>query len=196
VEFVNQVEVVDLLDEYGVEEIADGPDRVHLKMRDGDGVVHMHLACPESGAKPRNGARVKPVTKDQLPCVLESMIHRLHLNQVVLIPVGRWRKVFDAVAFSMAQNASKQVRDDWVEFDAAATVELNTRDPLLCDPGDFHTLMALIKSLLSDADSPEQGLLLVATASPVLVELVPDGAVRVSLGSQVLADELAEAFAG
>jgi hypothetical protein len=34
----------------------------------------------------------------------------------------------------------------------------------------------------------------IATASPVLVELVPDGAVRLSLGSQVLADEVAEAF--
>jgi hypothetical protein len=75
-------------------------------------------------------------------------------------------------------------------------VELNTRDPLLCEPADFHTLMALLQNLLRDAESPDQGLTLMATASPVLVEIIPDGAVRVSLGSQVLADELAEAFAG
>jgi hypothetical protein len=72
---------------------------------------------------------------------------------------------------------------------------LNTRDPLLCEPGDFHTLIALIQALLKDSDSSEQGLNFIATASPVLVELVPDGAVRLSLGSQVLADEVAEAFA-
>jgi len=196
VEFVNQEEVVDLLDEYGIEEIGKGADCVFLQMGDGEGVVHMHLACPESSCKPRKGASMMPVAKDKLPQVIASMINRLHLNQVVLVPIGKWRTVFDAVAFSMAQNEIKQVREDWQAFDAAATVELNTRDPLLCDPGDFHTIMALMRALLSDASNPDQGLLLIATASPVLVELVPDGAVRVSLGSQVLADELAEAFAG
>jgi hypothetical protein len=87
--------------------------------------------------------------------------------------------------------------EDWQEMDATATVELNTRDPLLCEPADMHLLIALVQALVSDADAPDQGLMFIASASPVLVEIVPDGvgAVRVSLGSQVLADELAEAFA-
>lgn len=195
-EFVNHEEVVDLLDEYGIEEIADGSDRVFLSMTDGDGVVHLHLSCPESKTKPRKGASILPVEKDRLPQVLDQMIHCLHLNQVVMIPIGKWRRVFDAVAFSMAQSSDEHVARDWQEFDAAATVELNTRDPLLCEPADFHTLIALMQNLLRDAESPDQGLALMATASPVLVEIIPDGAVRVSLGSQVLADELAEAFAG
>ena len=194
-EFVSHEDVVELLDDYGIEEVAEGTERVHLRMLDGDGVVHMHLACPESKTGPLKGASVMKLGKDKLPQVVEQMLRRLHLSEVALIPVGKWRKVFDAVAFSMAQNEDEHVAKDWQEFDAAATVELNTRDPLLCDPGDFNTLIALMQNLLRDADSPDQGLLLIATKTPVLVELIPDGAMRVSLGSQVLADELAEAFA-
>lgn len=188
-EFVSCQEVADLLDEYGIEQVQEGQDRVYLRMNDGQGVVHLHLACRETQAKPRQGATPIAVEKDRLPKVVEHIIHLLHLNQVLLIPVGKWRQVFDAVAFSLAEN------EDWQEMDATATVELNTRDPLLCEPADYHTLIALIQALLRDAQTPDQGLVFVATASPVLVELVPDGAVRMSLGSQVLADEVAEAFA-
>lgn len=188
-EFVSYEEVVDLLDEYGVDEVAESEERIHLNMCDAEGVVHLHLACPETSSRPRPGATVIPVEKSRLPKLVEHIIHLLHLSQVLLIPVGKWRKVFDAVAFSLAQN------EDWQEIDAAATVELNTRDPLLCEPADFHTLIALIQALVQDADAPDQGLMFLATASPVLVEVVPDGAVRISLGSQVLADEVAEAFA-
>src|SRR5688572_10018108 len=102
----------------------DGADRVYLRMHDGEGVVHLHLACRETKAKPRNAAAVIPVEKDRLPKTVEHIIHLLHLNQVLLIPVGKWRKVFDAVAFSMAQSKIKQVREDWHEIDATATVEL------------------------------------------------------------------------
>jgi hypothetical protein len=64
----------------------------------------------------------------------------------------------------------------------------------LCEPADFHTINDLIKALLSDAESPEQGLMITTTAAPVMVELVPDGAVRISIGNPVLADEVAETF--
>lgn len=187
-DFVSYDEVLDLLDDYGVEEIAEGNDRLHLKMGAGEGVVHLHLADKSTKCRPHNGATVIPVEKDRLPKVVEHIIHLLNLNQLLLIPVGKWRKVFDAVAFSLAKNEA------WQEIDATATVELNTRDPLLCEPADFHTLIALIQALVQDADSPDQGLMFLATASPVLFEVIPDGAVRISLGSQVLADEIAEAF--
>jgi len=189
VEFVSHEEVLDLFDDYGIDQVPQGEDRVYLRMNDAQGVVHIHLACRETKCAPHKGATVISVEKDRLPKVVEHIIHLLHLNQVLLFPVGKWRKVFDAVAFSLAQN------EDWQAVDAAATVELNSRDPLLCEPGDYHTLIALIQALLGDAETPDQGLMIVATASPVLVELIPDGAVRVSVGSQVLADEVTEAFA-
>jgi hypothetical protein len=201
VEFVKFDEVADLLDDYGVEQVVPKPkaggappsikdaDCVYLNMLDGDGVVHIHLACPQTACKPRNGATVIAVEKERLPKVVEHIIHLLNLDQLVLIPIGKWRRVFDAVAFSLASN------EDWQEIDATATVELNTRDPLLCQPADYHTVIALISALVHDAESPDQGLMFLAIGSPVLVEVIPDGAVRISLGSQVLADELAEAFA-
>ena len=188
-EFVSHDEVADLLDDYGIEEVVEGKERVHLRMTDGEGVVHLHLADRSCPSKPRNGASVVPIEKDRLPQALEQILRALHLNQVLLLPVGKWRKVFDAVAFSLANNHA------WQEMDATATVELNTRDPLVCEPADFNTLIELVSALIRDADSPEQGLIFVATASPVLVEIIPDGAVRVSVGSPALADEVSEAFA-
>jgi hypothetical protein len=190
VEFVSQEEVIDLLREYGVRREAHGEDQVYLRMDDADEAVHVHLGCKESKAKPIEGATVVTVEKERLPKVVEHAIHLLHIAQGLLIPVGKWRKVFDAVAFSLAAN------EDWQAVDAAATVELNTRDPLLCDPADFHLFIELIGALMRDAENPDQGLTFIATASPVVIEVVPDGAVRISLGSQVLADEVAEAFAG
>ncbi|MCZ6542186.1 MAG: hypothetical protein O6768_00815 [Planctomycetota bacterium] len=187
-EFVAYSEVMDLLKEQGVREVPAGDDRICLELVENKNVVHLHLACRESTSAPRPGASVVAVAKDRLPGFVEHIIHKLHLNQVILIPIAKWRKVFDAVAFSMAEN------EDWQAVDTAATVELNTRDPLLCDPGDFHTLNALIKVLISDADSPDQGLMITTTAAPVVVELVPDGAVRISIGDPVLADEVAEAY--
>lgn len=187
-EFVDENEVADLIRDHKLKRVAEG-DQVHLRMDDGEALVHLHLACSESAAQPHNGASVVTVKKDRLPGLVEHVLHLLHIDQIVLIPVGKWRNVFDAVAFSLASNEA------WQEMDATATVELNTRDPLLCEPADFHTLIALIEALLNDADKPEQGLMMVPSAAPVLLEVVPDGAVRITLANQTLADELTDVLA-
>ena len=187
-EFIRYDEVRALLKGHGVKEAPAEEDRVYLKMEDGNDVVHLHLASHESTASPRDGASVVQVEKERLPKAVEHIIQKLRLNQVLLIPVCKWRKVFDAVAFSLADN------EEWQEMDATATVKLNTRDPLLCEPGDFHTLNALMKVLINDADSPDQGLMITTTTAPLMVEIVPDGAIRVSIGDPVLADEVVETF--
>jgi hypothetical protein len=189
VEFVSYDEAMDVLREYGVREVRHGEERIGLELEGNGDVVHLHLTSGTSAALPRVGATVLKVEKDRFPGVIEHIMHKLHLRQVLLIPVSRWRKVFDAVAFSMASN------EDWQEIDATATVEQNTRDPLLCEPGDFQTLKALINALLNDAEAPDQGLMVTTTGAPLMVELVPDGAVRISVGNPVLADELAQVFA-
>jgi hypothetical protein len=134
------------------------------------------------------GSRVIELPREQLADAIDEIVHRLHLKQVLLVPVGKWGKIFDAVAFSLADN------EDWQEFDATATVERNTRDPLLCEPGDFHTLIALVQAILNDAQGPDQALLLTTTAAPLLVEISPEGTIKVCCGNQVMADEVAEAF--
>ena len=54
--------------------------------------------------------------------------------------------------------------------------------------------LAAGEALLRDADRPDQGLYITTTAAPVMVQLVPDGAIRISLGNAVLADEVVETF--
>jgi hypothetical protein len=186
VEFIDYGEALDLLKEQGLQEIQEDDKRVCLRLGGGEGVVYLHLACAESESVPHDKADVVSVAKDRVPGTVEHILQKLHLSQVLLIPVSKWRNVFDAVAFSMAEN------EEWQAVDTAATVALNTRDPLLCEPADFHTISELIKALLGDAESPEQGLMITTTAAPVIVEIVPDGAVRISIGDQVLADEVAE----
>lgn len=184
-EFIDESEVFGLLKDHGITPVETSEDQVHLRMADRDGVVRLHFTCGSS-AEPEADARVIEVSESRLADLMHEIFHRLHLSRFILVPIGKWRRVFDAVAFSLASN------EDWQEFDTTATVELNTRDPLLCEPVDFVLMDALFRALLSDAEAPDQGLMLTSTASPVLIEAVPDGAIRVSLGNRVLADELAE----
>ena len=61
-------------------------------------------------------------------------------------------------------------------------------------PSDFHTLNAMIGALMSDAVYPDQGLILVTPAVPLLIELAPESAIRISVGNLVLADEINESL--
>ncbi len=188
-EFVDHGETIEALREQGLREVADGENLNGLALDDTHTVVHLHLVFNESACVPHEGADVVTVEKERLPDLVEHLLHKLHLSQVLLIPVGKWRNVFDAVAFSLADN------EEWQAVDTAATVVLNTRDPLLAEPADFHTINALIKALLNDAENPEQGLMITTTTAPMVVELVPEGAVRISIGNPALADEVVETFA-
>ena len=187
-EFVDHDETIETLKEQGLREVPDGEDRIGWALEESDNVVHLHLAFGESVCAPHEGADVVQVEKEQLPDAVEHLLHKLHLSQVLLIPVGKWRKVFDAVAFSLADN------QEWQAVDTAATVVLNTRDPLLAEPVDFHTINALIRALLNDAEDPDQGLMITTTTAPLMIEIVPDSAIRVSIGDPVLADEVVETF--
>jgi hypothetical protein len=190
VEFVRESEVLPLLVSQGVTSSVVDEDRVYLELQSGPNTVRVHLATPDADVEPHEGARVIQVSTDQLVEAIDGIIHKLHLDQLLLIPVGKWRHLFDTVAFDLADN------EDWQAVDTAATVELNTRDPLLCEPGDFQTIGALTRALLTNAEKPEQGLLMTTTAAPLLLEIVPDGAVRVSLGNPAMADEVAGALDG
>ena len=189
-EFVRDSEVMDLLREQGVVPASEGEDdeRIYLTMDGVDSVVKVHLATAEASAEPAEGARVVTMDASGLPDAIDGLIHKLHLTQFLLVPVGRWRHLFDAVAFSLAEH------EGWQAVDTAATVELNTRDPLLCEAGDIHTVSAMLRALLEDGSEAEQGVMLTTTSSPLLVEVIPDGAVRMSFGNQAMADEVAEAI--
>lgn len=188
VEFVAKDEVMELLSELGVREVVETEEYAYLELSGNEDIVHLHLAASDSNTPPREGASVIAVDSERMAHTVELIIHKLRLSQIILFPVAKWRNVFDAVAFSLAEN------EEWQAIDTAATVELNSRDPLLCEPGDFHTLNALIEALLKDGEGAEQGLLITTTATPLVVHLVPDGTMLISVGNAVLADEVVETF--
>ena len=189
VEFIDEKEISGVLQDYGITQVPLGDECVELRMVDDPATVRVHLACDGCGVDPHDGAETVAVDRERLSQIVEHILHILHLNQVLLIPCGKWRNVFDAVAFSLAANES------WQEVDAAATVELNQRDPLLCTPADYPTIQELLTAVFTDAETPAQGLAIVSPSAPILIEIVPEGALRISIGNQVLADEVADAFA-
>mgnify|MGYP006284166271 CR=1 FL=1 len=189
-EFVKSEDVYGVLEEFGISRQEPEGELIRLRMAEADSVVRLHLVAEGADVEPDEGDEILTVPPDRLKTAISDIIHIMHLTRVLLIPLLKWRNVFDAVAFSLAEN------EDWQEVDAAATVELNGRDPLLCDPGDFSTVQALVGALLTDAESSDQGLMMTAPSTPVLVEVIPEGALKISLGNMVLADEIREAFQG
>jgi len=192
VEFVSYDEAIEVLRELGVVETVVSDERLQLELADSEDVVHLHLFSAADGAEPtqspREGAERMIVASERMPDVIEHLIHKLGLMQVLVFPIGKWRRVFDAVAFSMAEN------EHWQAVDATASMSLNTRDPLLCEPGDVHTLRDLVAAILSDATDSDQGIMITSTNSLVMVELHPDGTARISVGNPALADEITGTF--
>lgn len=189
VEFVEQSEVAALLRDIGLSSVPEGDDKIFLRLDSevpGESVVRVHVVASDVDVAADEGASVVTVEHDQIAATVNTVVNRLHLDQALLIPIGKWRNVFDAVAFGLAEN------EEWQEVDAMASVELNSRDPLLCGPADFGTLQALIEAIYRDAEEEGQGFMITSTSSPVLVMIVPEGAARLTFGSQVIADEATE----
>ena len=123
--------------------------------------------------------------------VLEHILHKLHFAPLLILPIGRWREIFDVVTPNLTDN------EQWVAIDSEATVELNTRDPLICNPRDLHLLRTLVETILEHSETLDQGVSIAAVQAPLLVEVEPSGGVLLTIGNEGLADEVrsvAQAF--
>ena len=182
-------EIADLLRSHGITQSSEDEEHVYYRMTDEAASLHRQLSTPECAIEPLAGAETVEIASDRMSQAIDAILHKLHHNQIILIPVGKWRSIFDAVAFSLAQN------EEWQAIDAAATVELNSRDPLLSDTGDLHLLCDLVKALMQDSETPDQGLMVITAGVPLVMEIVPAGGIRMSFGNQAVAEEVAEAYA-
>lgn len=134
------------------------------------------------------GAIVVEVPADRLATTLETAIHKFHLFPLYLVPAAKWRTVFATVAFGLASNPQ------WTEIDSTATVELNTRDPLLCDPGHLHVLGALVRVLLAEGGEDVNATLhLVAPGKTLVATVTPGRPITIECGDAGTAAALAEA---
>lgn len=186
-EFVEASELTGILEDNDLEVLPPENDCVFLRLT-GDEVVRHHVAAPDVDVDPPDGATTHSVPREKLHEIFEGILHRLHLDQVVLVPVAQWSHLFDAIAFSLAEN------EDWQEFDAAATVERNSRDPLLILPPDYPTIVEVVKALYGDCEERTQSLMMLTPAMPLLVTMTPGGTLQVDCGTPVIADELSDLF--
>lgn len=182
-EFVEASELDGILEDNGI--VAQPPAGACAYLRlERDGAVRYHVAAADSEVEPADGATARSSETAELPRIIERILNRLHVDQLLLVPVAEWRNAFDAVAFSLAAN------EDWQEFDAAATVGRNSRDPILCGPADFGMLIEVVSALYEDAEGAEQAIQLLFPAVPLLIEVHPGGALRIECGTEVISDEV------
>ena len=120
---------------------------------------------------------------------MEAVLHKLHLAPVFLFPVGRWRHVFDAITFDLVEH------EEWQEIESTATIELNTHDPLMCGPGDLHTVHDVLSMVLKSGTKPAQGVTIAALGKPLVVVAEPAEHLRIELLGETLAQEVRELLA-
>lgn len=185
-DFIKADEIRGLLNDYGIEQDTTVENHVFLRMSSGHSVQHLVLSIAGTTCDAPEGADRQEITEEALPGIIKHLLNKLHNNQMVLVPVGKWRSIFDIVAFSLAEN------EDWQRIDAAASVELNSRDPLLANSGDLHLLEELFQALVRDSETPDQGLVLITVGLPVVLELVPGCGLRLSFGNEAIAAEVRE----
>ena len=126
------------------------------------------------------------VSRERAADAMESVIHKLHLAPLFLFPVGRWRHVFDAITFDLVEH------EEWREIESTATIELNTHDPLMCGPGDLHTLHDVLSMVLKSGERPAQGVTIAALGKPLVVVAEPPDHLRIELLGETLASEVRE----
>ena len=124
------------------------------------------------------------VPRAQAGEVIEHVLQKLHLAPLLIFPISKWRDFFNSISPILVDNST------WMEIDTSATVELNTRDPLGCDSGDFHMLTTLIDTVLEHGDSLKQGISIAAISAPVLIEVEPNAGILVTLGNPNLAEQV------
>ena len=107
------------------------------------------LDLAEQADLTRHELKLEP---EQLATRLDEILGRLSLDQLLVVPTGKWSDILDAVAFGMAEVEA------WQEFDHVATVHRNGRDPVLCHSADLPLLRRLIEILARDGEGDEQSL--------------------------------------
>ena len=127
-----------------------------------------------------------PIQEEKAADALEAILHKLHLTPVFLFPIGRWRKVFEGIGFELTDNPA------WQEIDSTATIELNTHDPLLCEPGDLHVVHDVLATILRCGKEHAHGVTLAALGKPLLIVIEPPGILRIELFGETLAIEVRE----
>ncbi len=160
----------------GVEVVRDTPTELRLSLSESPQSSCIDIASTDHARARELPADVVQLDREKVASALEAIIHKLHLTEVYVIPVGHWRQLFEAVAPGMATN------EKWRAIDSAAIVELNTRDALSFLPANFHILRDLVHVVLTAGTAAHHGISVAAVGSPLLFEVMPAGEISVFTG--------------
>lgn len=179
-EFVEPDPVWSRLRKQGVVELDGTAPDLHLDLDDSTEAVALDVAAGDHPKLARLPRGVLLVPRAEFGAVVEGILHKLRIAEAVVIPVACWRSVFEVVAEPMSRH------EQWRDIDSAATVELNTRDPLLVRPADHHLLRDLLDSIVARGTVAPQGVSVVALGVRLLVEVSPPGQMIVFTGDSAL----------
>jgi len=187
VEFVPYNEAKAWLTELGALERKDG-DSIRLVL-DADAVSKTRpgeivQATIGEASDERRDERHVDAKAETLGEIAEGILHKSHLNQILLIPVGQWRSVLDLLAFSLADD------EDWLDIDAEASLHQNSHDALMIQPRQRHIIPKIVNALIESGDDPSHDLTIASVESPLLVEVRPSGTLRLSCLGRDVADQL------
>ncbi|MGP1309643.1 MAG: hypothetical protein ACTS27_05545 [Phycisphaerales bacterium] len=175
---------------------------------EGDSIVRLTFAPGNAGAKspaPRRAAVGSAAALEHcgqvdarheiadpaatLPDLVESLLHKHKASEALFVPVGKWRAICDVLALELANDPS------WQDVDAEAALHLNSHDPLLLTPRDFHVVPTMLSALLRaapDDPSGEHDLTIVAAGVGMLLEFRPAGALVMTAANPSFVAELDE----
>lgn len=182
-EFVEHEPTWNRLRKQGVVELDPRDPELHLDLDETSAVVALDVAASDHAQARRLPKAVVRVPRAEFGPIVEGVLHKLRIAESVVIPVGLWRRVFEAVAEPMAHHAQ------WTDIDTAATVEQNTRDPLLVLPSNLHLLRDLVNSVVSSGTAPDQGVTVVAVGVRLLIEVLPAGQMIIFTGDAALGQQ-------
>lgn len=173
-EFVQYREVLPGLQEQGLIEAADEEALTRLEIEPQPRLKTLHLRDPLSRVPPYPDALVLDRPKEDLSGILEQALDRIHLSEVLVIPVGQWRDIIDCVAFDLASD------EQWQEIDALAALHQNTRNALAVTRGETRVLVEMVRSLLANGSSARHDLTITSDVAPLLIEVFHDGALSLT----------------
>jgi len=130
---------------------------------------HLVIGAEEATKAHSSATRRAACAADRLGKAAEEIIHKTHIAEWVIIPVGKWRSVLDLVAYTLAED------EDWQGIDAEAALHMHSHDPLGFALGERHAVSALIGALIGNASGPEHGITIASIDAPMLLEVRHDG---------------------
>jgi hypothetical protein len=190
VEFVGLGEVWSQLKARGIIELSHDASALELGIDPIKQPVTVALGGVPSGVrlKRQEPAITIDCPSEYVAATLETVLHKLHLAPLYLIPVRRWREIVDVIGFELS------IYGAWQAIDSEFSLQQNTRDALECGPRDLHMLREIVRVLLTSADADDaQALTLIATGQVLVARVQPRAPIRILVGNAKVAEQLRDA---